>query len=297
MSGVPNPNPDRARRAQATTLQAMLGLQPATTALALAAAPSPAVIAPAGAPVAAAAPATAAIQEGGKATLQPVRQTGLAQPLAPRKRTAAPIRDHPAWKCVEMVGDENEHQPTVKCLGCGKVFKAGASRISDHLFGTGSTAVCTMVLADAAFRANKLKVQEKVSSNVEHKQRKAAIMQVNAAAGSSSAVRASPSAALREADQPAITFQTASKEAVDYQLARFFYACNISANVANHPEWKKLVTKLRTAPVDYKPPDRRKLYGPLLETTVLNLQAETQHLRDAVLRDCGTFVSDGASAG
>ena len=34
MSGVPNPNPDRARRAQATTLQAMLGLQPATTALA-----------------------------------------------------------------------------------------------------------------------------------------------------------------------------------------------------------------------------------------------------------------------
>ena len=45
MSGVPNPNPDRARRAQATTLQAMLGLQPATTALALAAAPSPAVMA------------------------------------------------------------------------------------------------------------------------------------------------------------------------------------------------------------------------------------------------------------
>ena len=166
MSGVPNPNPDRARRAQATTLQDMLGLQPATTALALAAAPSPAVIAPAGAPVAAAAPATAAKQEGDKVTLQPVRQTGLAQPLAPRKRTAAPIRDHPAWKCVEMVGDENEHQPSVKCLGCGKVFKAGASRISDHLFGTGSTAVCTMVLADAAFRANRLKVQEKVSSNV-----------------------------------------------------------------------------------------------------------------------------------
>ena len=45
MSGVHNPNPDRARRAQATTLQAMLGLQPATTALALAAAPSPAVMA------------------------------------------------------------------------------------------------------------------------------------------------------------------------------------------------------------------------------------------------------------
>ena len=41
MSGVPNPNPDRARRAQATTLQAMLGLQPATTALALAAALDP----------------------------------------------------------------------------------------------------------------------------------------------------------------------------------------------------------------------------------------------------------------
>ena len=80
---------------------------------------------------------------------------------------------------------------------------------------------------------------------------------------------------------------------MDYQLTRFFFACNISTNVANHPEWKKLVTRLRTAPVDYKPPDRRKLYGPLLETTVLNLQAETQHLRDAVLRDCGTFMSDG----
>ena len=104
-----NPNPDRARRAP-TSLQAIL-LQPATTALAPAAAPSPAVIAPAGAQVAAAAPAApVAPATAPAATLQPVRQTGLAQPLAPRKRTAAPVRDHPAWKCVEMVGGENDHQ-------------------------------------------------------------------------------------------------------------------------------------------------------------------------------------------
>ena len=102
-----NPNPDRARRAP-TSLHAIL-LQPATTALAPAAAPSPAVIAPAGAQVAAAAPAApVAPATAPAATLQPVRQTGLAQPLAPRKRTAAPVRDHPAWKCVEMVGGRND---------------------------------------------------------------------------------------------------------------------------------------------------------------------------------------------
>ena len=95
------------------------------------------------------------------------------------------------------------------------MFKAGASRIADHLFGQGGMAACTMALADAAFRSLKLKVQEKLATNAQAKQRKAAIAQVNAAAGSSAAgttVVVGGSAAAKGTDQPAIAALTVSSD-------------------------------------------------------------------------------------
>ena len=215
-------NPDRARRQ--TTLNAMVRLQPPAS-VAPAAAPaaaqgSPALVddAPAAATVVPAPPTTATLP----AKLPAVRQTGLQQQQGPRKRTAAPVRDDPAWKCVQIAGNTEEHQPTVTCLGCGKTFKAGAARVKDHLFGNGGMAICSMVNADAQFTANRLLVQQKMITAAEGKQRKAAIVAVNAAAGAGSSMMLAGAPETRPPDQPALSFSTVGAADVDRVIAHFF---------------------------------------------------------------------------
>ena len=63
--------------------------------------------------------------------------------------------------------------------------------------------------------------------------------------------------------------------------------------MVDHRLFKEMACVLRLAPLDYKPLNRQRLYGSQLEATVLSLQSETAGLREAVLRDCGTFMSDG----
>ena len=53
-----------------------------------------------------------------------------------------------------------------------------------------------------------------------------------------------------------------SKSNLDHQVAKFFYACNIPFAVAEHPEFKKLVSTLRPG---YTPPSRKQISGPLLD--------------------------------
>lgn len=223
-----------------------------------------------------------------------VRETGLLQPQGPRKRTADPVRDHPAWKCVDIIGNLDAAQPQVKCKGCGSMFSGGATRVADHLFGAKGMRTCSESMADADFRAAKLKVQEKLASNDAKRKQKLAVALVNAAASTtlSPSTQQPHSVALspQQSQTGAINFHPASAADVEGAIARFFYACNISAATIDHPQFKRMVQKLRTAPPSFKLPDRRKLYGPLLETTVMELQAETASLREAVLRDCGTFM-------
>ena len=69
-------------------------------------------------------------------------------------------------------------------------------------------------------------------------------------------------------------FATATGVACDEAIAEFFYGCNISPSVANHPLFKKLVTTLKAAPASYKAPDRNRLGGDLLDSTTARLKAE-----------------------
>ena len=61
-------------------------------------------------------------------------------------------------------------------------------------------------------------------------------------------------------------------EHCDEAIAELFYACNIPAAVADHHKFKKVVKALRAAPSSYKPPDRHKLHGALLDSTVQSLR-------------------------
>ena len=83
-------------------------------------------------------------------------------------------------------------------------------------------------------------------------------------------------------------FATATGVACDEAIAEFFYGCNISPSVANHPLFKKLVTTLKAAPASYKAPDRNRLGGDLLDSTTARLKAEEAPVRAVTLKDGGT---------
>jgi len=53
------------------------------------------------------------------------------------------------------------------------------------------------------------------------------------------------------------------------------------------------VTALRFAPSSYKPPDRHKLHGALLDSTVQKIRRRLGPLRQAAVKNCCTLLSDG----
>ena len=59
-----------------------------------------------------------------------------------------------------------------------------------------------------------------------------------------------------------IRTDSAAASQLDFQIARFFYAGNIPFNVAEHKEFKSLISLLRPG---YSPPNRKQLTGQLLD--------------------------------
>lgn len=69
--------------------------------------------------------------------------------------------------------------------------------------------------------------------------------------------------------QTQLSFMQNNADFVDQAISRFFYGCNIPASIIGHPLFLKMCHALRFAPRDgYRFPDRRALYGPLLEQCV-----------------------------
>jgi len=54
---------------------------------------------------------------------------------------------------------------------------------------------------------------------------------------------------------------TAGKSAFDLEVAKFFYACNLRFNFADHPQWTKVCSLLRPG---YTPPSCKNIAGSLL---------------------------------
>jgi hypothetical protein len=65
--------------------------------------------------------------------------------------------------------------------------------------------------------------------------------------------------------------------AMDLQLAKFFYACNLPFNIADHPEFIKTVTMLR---LGYAPPTRRAIGGNLLDSVHENMHSVMKQALD-----------------
>ena len=76
------------------------------------------------------------------------------------------------------------------------------------------------------------------------------------------------------------------KHDIDLQVAKYFYANNVSFSTAEHLEFVNMITMLKPG---YSPPNRKTLAGPLLRETTELLQDEMQK------KSCGkdsTLIED-----
>ena len=210
----------------------------------------------------------------------------MMQQAPERKRSAAPQRDDPAWKCVTILDDTNKLQPRWQCLGCGAQRTGGATKIADHLLGRSGSSQC-VGSSEAAFNTAVATLRDSEAEKASKKAQKQAVVAVNNAAACATVVSNSKML------QPELSFTTSLGDACDAAIADFFFSCNISGAVAEHPKFKRMLTVLRAAPASYTGPNRKKLYGPLLDGTGDRLRRETAPLREAIVQNGATIISDG----
>ena len=176
-------------------------------------------------------------------TEQTAPKAGRVRPVP----KSAPKREGEVWATV-TVTREHPTTPALQCNHCGKEFCGGASRIKDHIIEA-----CTC--ETNAFLDLKQKLIEAKDEAKDAKQQKLASAEVDAA---SELPR--PEEKFRPKGQQSIQASLSASTAaeVDDALAEMFYGCNISPSIAEHPLFKKVVTKLKTAPASYKPPNRQR---------------------------------------
>ena len=235
-------------------------------------------------------PAAARPQLASVFKVMPVRETGLNMEEH-LKRGGATVRSDPAWDCVVITNEDDKNSPRWQCLGCGAFYSGSATRIRAHLLGLKASKACSQKRSNSAFKDGLEKVKEQHTRKMQKKEHQKVVNSVNAACEAGNMNVNQAAKALAKADsfnQPGICFDLSHGEHCDEAIAEPFYACNIPAAIANHPKFKKVVKALRAAPASYRPPDRHKMNGALLDSTVTKIRR-----RLVPLRKVSTLLSDG----
>lgn len=216
-------------------------------------------------------------------------QTGIA---STRKRTATPVRDGPAWATVNIVGMEHSQTPHLQCKNCGKAFSGGNTRIVEHILGIKNSVAPCKATTDE-FLELKKKLQEKEAHKEDKRMKLSKAKQVMVVSDFS---KGPPPAAGAHGKQISIqkAFNPAAKAELDEAIARLIYAENLPFMLTDSPHFQRLVSlALSTQVSGYKPPDRNRLSGDLLNSTTAQLRAESKPLRESLIRYGCTMLSDG----
>ena len=224
-----------------------------------------------------------------------------------------PLRTGKIWATVTVVGQEMSQTPNVVCKDCGHTFCGGNTRIVEHILSK-----CTCTTSELqALRAELLTEKEKKAGKAAAK---AAVTAVNEAAESKPIVTgALPAPVPVGLNQMGLSqsFNQCTSEDMDKAIADLVYGKNLSFHLvcsapvyslllcrsshqppghtpqAESPLFKKVLAAARNAPPSYKPPDKKRMGGDLLDSTVKRLRADEMPLRESALEDGGTVVSDG----
>lgn len=236
-------------------------------------------------------------------THKAVKQTGLTSFLASgsnagtsasafAKKKKAPKRLEGAWQYVS-VHENDEDRPVAECNFCGQTFRVqSVTRVIDHILGRAGAKMCTAESDEYLAAVQSLKAEE--SAKNERKDRKRKLSQATARADSKAGGQPSsvPAANIDTAQTP-LVFNRGTQSDADDAVARFFFGNNIPVSVVESQHFRNLVKVVRTAPLDWVPPNRRKLGGPCLLNLVKTLRQEEAPLRATVMRSCATVLSDG----
>lgn len=161
------------------------------------------------------------------------------------------------------------------------------SRIKDHILGANRITPCP-AQTDAFFEMKEMVASKRAVAAASKSQRAAYAMSDLASTPPLNPAKRSVQSSIETSMQALATSQ------VDHAVARLIYAGNLSFNLVSSPHFKHLVSVLRLAPSHYKLPDRHRLSGDLLDTTIRQLQLADKPLRDAVLGTHGcSIIIDG----
>ena len=155
----------------------------------------------------------------------------------------------------------------------------------------GSTQACTAVPGEVS-SIFKARILEK------HKQRELRRQEVVAQAAASRALSDAARGQQRKATVQRSMFdhvESTTRQDCDEKIAAFFYRCDLPFAAVDSAAFKDLVATLKTAPSGYKPPDRKRLSGDLLDSAEKKITiAKNQELEKA--RVYGAAIAgDGAT--
>jgi hypothetical protein len=161
----------------------------------------------------------------------------------------------------------------VDCMFCG-ASKSWSSwtRQRGHLSGDDAMALgagttkCPNVPPEVA-----AKFKDIVTQMQDMQRRRSAVRRAGSAVDAAIVTAARPTATKQQRSIES-AFSTQNRTHVDAAVANCFYACNISLSTLNSVTFKRMVEALKTAPPSYRPPDRHRFTGDLLETTEARLE-------------------------
>lgn len=167
---------------------------------------------------------------------------------------------------------------------------ASVTRIVDHLLGRAACKACTGDTDN--FYALCEKLRQQADAKDERKKRKLVKQEVKERTAPVGFGGKAPSGQAPNTQTKLLMKRSAQVDADD-AVARFFYGNNIPTQMMNSRTFRDLIDAIRVAPLDWKPPERHRLAGPLLDRLVGTLRAQEAPLRQSVFKNCGTVLSDG----
>lgn len=222
-------------------------------------------------------------------------------PLKQNQRKAPKRCSSGAWKHFDVTEELGKLYVSCKFCGYGPFRVASQTRAVDHLLGRGGIKACSAD-TDAFFAAFE-EVQARESKKDDQKGRKRKLHEVDrmsregvewSAGSSSQAIQLDgPPPADKYKQTPLVMARPTSAAAATDALARFFYGNNISTRVVESASFKQMVQAIRTAPLTWQPPTRKRLGGQCLVELVHTLRKEEEPMRTSVMRHGATVLSDG----
>lgn len=210
-------------------------------------------------------------------------------PKARAASSSQPKRNGAVWGAV-TIDQDHYTNPRVKCKYCPKSFKGGATRIAMHII---NDCPCK---SNPTFLALKADLQAEQHRSQEKKRQTSAENKMDAQDEDADEQHARAKVR-RQSGQLSIqhSMNTCVDAVIDNAIAEMVYGLNLSASIVAAPLFLKVVDKLKTASPSYRPPTRARMLDDVLNSTTLRLKADQEPVRQSLLKDGGTIISDGWS--